>query len=130
MSSTLTRWRARGRRAVTALALPTKTLHEASHVAVWYPWATEVRVRLDPDSGSAETVVELSEGTPQWVERLGSLAPTVAGLLVAVAFLAIVLTSGGELPAPVQDWPQLAAAAVAWGHYTAPSLADIAGGRA
>jgi len=115
-------------RALTGLlTLPVTAAHEATHAAVLYPWVERWDYHID--ARRARVYYDTRDDAPRVAVALGSLAPTVVGVLVA-SLVAVAWALGGfavHPPAQVVGWAKLAIACVAWGVYTTPSPQDCRG---
>jgi hypothetical protein len=106
---------------------PSKLLHEGTHVAAALPLAEHLRLDLVPESGETLLRVEFRDGVPRVAAAFAYLAPTLVGLLVAMAAASV-----GAVPDPaaldtVLDQLLAGLFVIYWAHYSLPSGADVAG---
>lgn len=90
---------------LTLLLLPARLLEEGIHALAALPYAEWVSVEVNPGSGTAETVVQYREDTPQWAITAAHVAPEVLAALAGLATIAW-WTVGGPVwwPATTVDW--------------------------
>lgn len=90
---------------LSVLWLPARVVEEGLHALAALPWARVVSVRLNPRGGTAETVVEYHEDTPEWAIRLAYVAPEAVAALAGVAVI-IWWLAGGVVwwPRSTLDW--------------------------
>lgn len=90
---------------LTLLLLPARAFEESIHALAALPHAEWVSVRVEPGAGTAETVVQFRDGTPQWAISLAHVAPEVVATLAGLATIAW-WTIGGAVwwPATTVDW--------------------------
>lgn len=94
---------------LTLAFLPGRLVEEGLHALAALPFAEVVSVRLNPRAGTAETVVEYREETPQWAIVAAHVLPEVVAVLAGVAVIAWWVVNGPLWwPATTLDFALLA----------------------
>jgi hypothetical protein len=110
----------------TLLFLPGRLIEEGLHALAAVPVAEAVSVRLDPRGGTAETVVQFREDTPEWAIRAVYVLPEVAAALAGVAVIVWWALGGSVwLPATTLDWALLSLFGAQYLALVLPSAADM-----
>lgn len=107
--------------ALNILLFPSTYLHERTHYLVLRPYVTDASHDYSATASSAALEVNV-EDCPRWRYVLGAVAPTVLGVLCAVA--AALVSVSGLAPArgSLVGWLVVG---TYWFLYTLPSVADV-----
>jgi hypothetical protein len=81
-------------RLVVLLALPARLTHELLHILPALPFATAIRLDIDPQRGNATARFQWAEDVPQAVVTVSALAPLAAGVCAAAVGLWALAHSG------------------------------------
>jgi hypothetical protein len=103
--------------------LPATIAHEATHAALVYPWADDVKIAINLEAGTAECRVNYRDDVPQWPITIAHYGPGIIGSLLAVIAVAWLL-SVGDAPSRVSGWLWWSVLGVWWYIYTGLSDAD------
>lgn len=82
------------------LFAPARLVEEYIHYLASTPWAESVLIHFDAGGGSAETVVNFKDGTPDWAVTVAYAAPEIVARVAGVAVLTWWAISGAFW------WPQ------------------------
>jgi hypothetical protein len=117
LRTALSAWNA----ALNVLIYPSTWLHEQTHYVVLRPYVTDATGDYHPTQSTASLSVDI-EDIPRWRYFLGTIAPTLLGLLCAMC-AALVSASGlASARGGLVGW---LVAGTYWFLYTLPSLADL-----
>jgi hypothetical protein len=107
------------------LFLPGRLVEEGLHTLAALPWASWVRVEIDPEHGTAETRVQFRDGTPDWAIRAAHLLPEAVAAVAGAAVIAWWLLGGAVWwPVSVLDWVLLSVFGAQYLALVIPSAAD------
>jgi hypothetical protein len=109
--------------AITLVTLPAVLAHEATHYALAWPVADDVSLHRPLSSRPSCRIVW--GDAPDWTIVLAAYGPLVCGILLGVAGLLWAAVAGvGNLPRTTRTWLLTGVAAIWWGIYAYPSVAD------
>jgi len=109
--------------ALNVLLYPSTWLHEQTHYVVLAPYAESVTRNYSADSHEqAGLEVTVEESCPRWRFVLGALAPTIIGVLCALAAALVSVSGLAPAQGSLVGW---LVAGTYWFLYTLPSGADI-----
>lgn len=117
-------------RFVTVLAsllfLPGRAVEEGLHVLGAFPFASDISVHIDPESGSAHTRVEFRNDTPRWAVRIAYGLPEFVAVASGVTVIGWWLVGGSIwLPATTLDWLLLSLFGAQYLAIAMPSAQDM-----
>jgi len=108
------------------LFLPGRIVEEGLHVLGAFPWARELSVHIQPESGTAHTRVQFRENTPSWAVRLAYALPELAATITGGIIIAYWLLEGAVwLPSTTLDWLLLSLFGAQFIAIAIPSAADL-----
>jgi hypothetical protein len=84
------------------LFIPARLVEEYIHYLASSPWADNVVIHFDAAGGSAQTLIDFREGTPNWAVTVAYAAPEIVARVAGVAILTWWAISGTFW------WPQTA----------------------
>ena len=112
--------------ALSLLWLPARVIEESLHVLGAWPWASELSVHIEPDSGAAYSRVRFRESTPRWAIRLAYVLPELLAMIAAAGLVGVWLTSGPVWwPSTNSEWLLLAVVGAQYLAIAVPSSRDI-----
>jgi hypothetical protein len=110
-------------RLVVLLALPARLAHELLHILPALPFATAIRLDIDPRRGNAVARFQWGDGVPHAVVALSALAPLAAG--VCAAAVGVWALAEGGVPTNPTEMGLLAIGAAYIAMVGKPSPQDI-----
>ena len=111
---------------LSILWLPARVIEEGIHAVAALPWASNVFVRLSPDTGDAETIVEYRDDAPDWAIRAAHVAPEIVATVAGIAVITWWIVNGtGWWPQTMLDFSLLAIFGAQWLAIALPSAQDM-----
>lgn len=112
-----------GYRLLVLLALPARLTHELLHILPALPFATAIRLDIDPQRGNAAARFQWDDGAPRAVVIMSALMPLVAG--VCAATVGVWALAEGGIPTDPTQMALLAIAGAFVAMVGKPSPQDI-----
>lgn len=113
-------------RLLNAATFPATLAHEATHLAVGWPWIVTIRsYELHPLRAAAWVEVEWADSAPRWGVVLAHVAPTLLGVAFAAAVVVLLLVGGGEWPRGAREQGVWLLLGAYWLIYATPSPDDL-----
>jgi len=112
--------------ALSLLWLPARVVEESIHVLGAWPWASELSVHIEPDSGEAYSRVRFRESTPRWAIKMSYNLPELLAMVAAAGLVVVWLTSGPVWwPSTNSEWVLLAVVGAQYLAIALPSSRDM-----
>jgi hypothetical protein len=112
--------------ALSLLWLPARLVEEGLHVLGAWPWASELSVHIEPDSGTAYSRVRFRDSTPRWAIQFAYALPELLAMIAAGGLVIVWVTSGPVWwPSTNSEWLLLAVVGAQYLAIALPSARDM-----